>query len=235
MRRRIFCLALFSLASVTLSFTPSVRGEDNVPPEGFTALFNGKNINGWQGLVGDPVKRAGMSEKTLDKALARATSEQMKHWTVKDGVLCYDGDGDSLCTEREFGDFELLIDWKIEKNGDSGIYLRGSPQVQIWDPDLEIAAGVGSGGLYNNQKNPSKALKRADKPIGEWNTFRIKMVGEKVTVHLNGELVVDNVTMENYWERDKPIYPKGQIELQHHSCPIYFKNIFIREIKGDEK
>ncbi len=57
----------------------------------------------------------------------------------------------------------------------------------------------------------------------------------KVTVHLNGELVVDNVTMENYWERDKPIYPKGQIELQHHSCPIYFKNIFIREIKGDEK
>ena len=61
---------------------------------------------------------------------------------------------------------------------------------------------------------PSKA---ADKPVGEWNTFRIIMVGEKVTVYLNGELVVDNVVLENYWNRSKPIYPTGQIELQNHS------------------
>ena len=97
--------------------------------------------------------------------------------------------------------------------GDSGIYLRGSPQVQIWDPSLEVAGGVGSGGLYNNQENPSKPSAVADKPVGEWNTFHIKMVGEKVWVTLNGKLVVDNVTMENYWERDKPIYPTGQIEF----------------------
>jgi hypothetical protein len=116
------------------------------------------------------------------------------------------------------------VDWKILPGGDSGVYLRGSPQVQIWQNP------VGSGGLYNNQKNPSKPLKVADRPVGEWNTFRIIMIGDKVTVYLNDELVVDNVTMENYWERDKPIYPTGQIELQNHGNNLYFKNIYIREI-----
>ena len=56
------------------------------------------------------------------------------------------------------------------------------------------------------------------------------MIGEKVCVWLNGELVVDNVTMENYWERDKPIYPTGAIELQNHGNTLYFKNIYIQEL-----
>lgn len=236
MRRRAFLWTLVCCGSLSLLFTSSiVRGEDNVPPEGFKALFNGRDLNGWQGLIGNPKERAETEAKLLDKALNKVTAEAHQHWKVVNGVLEYDGAGDNLCTEKEFGDFELLVDWKIEKDGDSGIYLRGSPQVQIWDPTLEIAAGVGSGGLYNNQKNPSKATKVADKPIGEWNTFRIKMIGDKVTVHLNGELVVDNVVMENYWERDKPIYPKGQIELQNHGNKLYFKNIFIREITGEKK
>jgi hypothetical protein len=99
--------------------------------------------------------------------------------------------------------------------------------VQIWDAGGRTE---GSGGLYNNQKNPSKPTLCADKPVGEWNTFRIKMVGEKVWVWLNGELVVDNVTMENYWERDKPIYPTGAIELQNHGNTLYFKNIYVKEL-----
>lgn len=235
MRRRTIIHALVALTSFSVFSLAPLAAEDNVAPEGFVSLFNGKNLNGWEGLVGDPIKRAQMSPKELDKEIARETARQQKHWTVSEGVIHYDGKGTSLTTEKEYGDFELLIDWKIEKNGDSGIYLRGSPQVQIWDPTLEIAAGVGSGGLYNNQKNPNKASKKADKPIGEWNTFRIKMIGEKVTVYLNGELVVDNVTMENYWERDKPIYARGKIELQHHGDPLQFKNIYIREIKAGEK
>jgi hypothetical protein len=84
--------------------------------------------------------------------------------------------------------------------------------------------------LYNNQKNPSKPLVKADKPVGEWNTFYIKMVGEKVTIKLNDQLVVDNVTLENYWEKDKPVYPSGSIELQNHGNTLYFRNIFIREL-----
>jgi len=203
----------------------------NVPPKGFTALFNGKDLTGWKGLVADPEKRAKMSPDELAKAQDEADQKMRDHWRVEDGTLVFDGGGDSLCTAKDYGDFELYVDWKIEKEGDSGIYLRGSPQVQIWDP---AKWPEGSGGLYNNQKNPSKPLKCADKPIGEWNTFRIKMIGERVSVWLNGELVVDNTVLENYWDRSKPIYPTGQIELQNHGSTLWFRNIFIREIKGEE-
>jgi len=136
-----------------------------------------------------------------------------------------------LATVRDYEDFELLVDWKIiHPHGDSGIYLRGTPQVQIWDPDRSKA---GSGGLYNNKKHPSKPIKTADNPIGQWNTFYIKMISEHVTVYLNGELVVNNVVMENYWDRSQAISPSGQIELQCHGDPIHFRNIFIREISRD--
>ncbi len=136
--------------------------------------------------------------------------------------------GYSLATAHEYGDFEMLVDWKLmTDNGDSGIYLRGSPQVQIWDPAHHK---VGSGGLYNNKKNPSKPAIIADNPIGQWNTFRIRMIGERVTVHLNDKLVVDNVTLENYWDRNQPIFPTEQIELQCHGDAVCFRNIFIRRI-----
>lgn len=200
---------------------------NNTPPEGFVALFNGRDLTGWKGLVADPPKRAKMTPEELAVAQEAADAQMAEHWTVTEGVLKYDGTGNSLCTAKDYGDFELLLDWKLEPKGDSGIYLRGSPQVQMWDPALR---NIGSGGLFNNEKNPNGPLATADKPIGEWNTFHIKMVGEKVTVHLNGQLVVDNVTMENYWERDKPIYPTGQIELQHHGDPLQFRNIYIKEL-----
>lgn len=204
---------------------------DNTPPEGFTALFNGKDLTGWKGLVANPKERAKMSPEDLAKAQAAADEKMKAHWAAKDGVLVFDGKGDNLCTSKDYGDFELYVDWKIEPKGDSGIYLRGSPQVQIWDPELPNAA-VGSGGLYNNQKpeNPSKPLKKADHKVGEWNTFHITMIGEKVTIELNGEKVVDNVKLENYWERDKPIYSTGSIELQNHGNTLYFKNIYVKDL-----
>jgi hypothetical protein len=109
--------------------------------------------------------------------------------------------------------------------------------VQIWDPkdpnQLKNGADKGSGALWNNQKNPRFPLVVADNPIGEWNTFHIKMVGEKVTIHLNGKLVTDNVTMENVWERDKPIYEKGAIELQNHGNTLYFRNIYVKELPAE--
>lgn len=218
----VVCLALAEWGAADEAPRP-----DNTPPAGFTALFNGKDLTGWKGLVADPPKRARMTPEELAEAQQAADAQMAEHWTVKDGVLYYDGQGNSLCTVKDYGDFELLLDWKLEPKGDSGIYLRGSPQVQMWDPALR---SIGSGGLFNNEKHPNGPLLTADKPIGEWNTFHIRMAGEKVTVHLNGQLVVDNVTMENYWERDKPIYPTGQIELQHHGDPLQFKNIYIKEL-----
>ncbi len=223
-------VSLWLALSVLMSVIPFASAGDNTPPEGFTALFNGKDLSGWKGLVGDPEKRATLKAEEL-ASLQKVADERMNaHWKAVDGVLVFDGKGDSICTARDYGDFEMYVDWKIEKAGDSGIYLRGSPQVQIWDPSNPSAGGIGSGGLYNNKKNPSKPSIVADNPVGEWNTFYIKMVGDKVTVKLNGKLVVDNVTMENYWDYDKPIYPTGQIELQNHGNSLYFKNIYIKEL-----
>src|SRR5690606_37364893 len=158
----------------------------NLPyTKGFEPIFNGKDLTGWQGLVGNPITRAKMSKAELAKKQAEANAKVSESWSVKDGAIYFTGKGDNLCTTRTYGDFEMLVDWKITRNGDSGIYLRGSPQVQIWDPwGKEKAASVGSGGLYNNQKNPSTPLVVADNPVGEWNTFHIKMVGDRVTVHL---------------------------------------------------
>ncbi len=209
---------------------------DNTPPPEFTALFNGKDLSGWKGLVADPPARAKMSAEELADAQKKADEKMAAHWSVKDGVIMFDGFdgvGDNLCTAKDYGDFEMYVDWKIGPTGDSGIYLRGSPQVQIWDPNSKDAKGVGSGGLYNNQKNPKDATVVADKPIGEWNTFKIRMVGDKVTVWLNDQLVADNVTLENYWERKKPIYSTGAIELQSHKSQLYFKNIYIKELPSE--
>ena len=225
--------ALVSFASL-LMFVAASSAADNMPPQGFVALFNGKDLTGWKGLMkpplDNPAKRAQAASEELAKAQQEANEDMNKHWSVKDGVIVFDGKGRSLATDKDYGDFEFWVDWKIEPKGDSGIYLRGTPQVQIWDPASDSAKGVGSGGLFNNQKNPNKPLTVADKPIGEWNTFKITMIGEKVTVKLNDVLVVDNVVLENYWERDKPIYPTGQIELQNHGNSLYFKNIYLREI-----
>jgi len=210
----------------------------NRPPEGFVALFNGEDLAGWKGLVGNPKTRREMSGEELAKEQAKADEDMLAHWKVVDGALCFDSKGHSLCTAKDYGDFEMFVDWKIEKGGDSGIYLRGSPQVQIWDTaNRNVGAQVGSGGLYNNKKGPSKPSKRVDKPVGQWNTFRIIMIGELVTIYLNDVLVVENVVMENYWERDKPIYSTGQIELQEHGCVgsrLYFRNVFIREIPREK-
>jgi 3-keto-disaccharide hydrolase len=211
------------------------EGKLNSPPAGFTALFNGKDLTGWKGLVGNPKTRAEMSKDDLAKAQEAADQKMRDHWQAEEGILVFDGKGDSICTARDYGDFELYVDWKIHEHGDSGIYLRGCPQVQIWDPkdpnQLKNGCDKGSGSLWNNKTNPRFPDVVADKPIGEWNTFLIKMVGEKVTVHLNGKKVVDNVTMENITEPDKPIYPTGQIELQNHGNKLYFRNIYIKELK----
>ena len=206
-------------------------GDLKEPPAGFTSLFNGRDLTGWKGLLAgpndNPIKRAALSAEALASAQAAADKDMLAHWKVENDELVFDGKGHSICTAEDYGDFEMLVDWKIEKGGDSGIYLRGSPQVQIWD---HTQHKEGSGGLYNNQKNPAKPIVCADKPVGEWNTFRIRMIGDKVTVHLNDRLVADNVVLENYWDRSRPIFPSGQIELQSHGSVLRFRNLFIRKL-----
>ena len=158
------------------------------------------------------------------------------HWKVVDGVLVFDGKGHSLCTAKDYGDFEMLVDWKILKGGDSGIYLRGSPQVQIWDTAGPWSAPRSAPAASTTTRRTRASRRRSrTSPSASGTRFRIIMIGDKVTVYLNGELVVDNVVMENYWDRSKPIYPTGQIELQNHGNFLYFRNIYIREILPAEE
>ncbi|MBB5634548.1 HEAT repeat protein [Pedobacter cryoconitis] len=203
--------------------------------EGFVTMFNGKDLTGWQGLVEDPIKRSKMDPKALAAAQEKANIEMLDSWHVVNGELLFMSHGNNLATIKKYGDFEMLVDWKIiddhKQKGDAGIYLRGSPQVQIWDnARISDGAQVGSGGLYNNQVNESKPLKVADNKLDEWNTFRILMKGDRVTVHLNGELVTDNVILENYWDRKLPIFSEEQIELQAHGSPVAYRDVYIREI-----
>jgi hypothetical protein len=210
---------------------------DALPKDGgFVSMFNGKDLAGWKGLVENPVARAKMTPKQLAEKQVKADEIMRRDWKVDNGLLVFEGKGyDNLCSVKDYGDFELYVDWRITAKGDAGIYLRGTPQVQIWDIALtNVGAQVGSGGLYNNQKHMSKPLVVADNPVNEWNSFYIKMIGEKVTVYLNGQLVVDNVTLENFWDRKLPIFGKDAIELQAHGERVEYRDIYVREIPRPE-
>lgn len=211
--------------------------DENSSEGGFVSIFNGKDLTGWKGLVGNPISRSKMSAKELANAQAKVDKEALKNWIVQDGDIFFTGKGNNLCTKKMYGDFEMLVDWKLYPGAepDAGIYLRGTPQVQIWDISrTNVGAQVGSGGLYNNQNHESIPLKVADLKLGEWNTFYIKMVGDRVTVILNGELVVDNVILENYWDRNQPIFPIEQIELQAHGSEVAYRDIYIKELEPTE-
>ena len=176
-----------------------------------------------------------MDAKKLADLQKQADEKMHKHWSItKDGELFFDGDGFSLATEKKYENFEFHVSWKIAQNSDSGIYLRGLPQVQIWDPAnpkvQKHGAAKGSGGLWNNKVQGRFPLVKADKPVGEWNHFFIRMIGNKVTIWLNSELIVNDAVLENLWEKGKPIPVREQIELQCHGDPVWFKNIYIKEL-----
>jgi len=239
-------LCLISLHSILLGLTflagvPAAAAE-NQPPKGFTALFNGKDMTGWYGMGHfDPRKLWAMSPEERAKMQEGDAAQFRAHWRVENDELVNDGDGPYATTEKEFGDIELLIDYKTVAQADSGVYLRGTPQVQIWDYTREggkwdLGADKGSGGLWNNSPGaPGKdPLVLADKPFGKWNRLRILQVGSRTTVYLNGKLVVDNAIMENFWEPEKALFPRGPIQLQTHGGEIRWRNVFLREIPSDE-
>lgn len=203
--------------------------------KGYVNLFNGKDLSGWKGLVDNPISRAKMSADQLKQKQEKADDIMRANWKVEDGLLVYEGHSfDNLCSEKAYGDFEMTVDWKLDPNGeepDAGVYLRGTPQVQIWDiRRTNVGAQVGSGGLYNNQQHRSTPTSVEDNKLGEWNTFYIRMVSDKVTVKLNGVTVVDNVVLENYWDRKQPIFPREQIEMQAHGSKVFFRDIYLKEL-----
>lgn len=245
-----------SLLTIALALTllhPSLsNAAPDETPAGFHSIFNGTNLTDWLIPEGDN-----------------------GHWKVLDGVIDYDSQSEAkgdknLWTAKEYGDFELKIDWRLKRttgfydvpyvlpdgsyvvdadgkkithpmpNADSGIYLRGDSkyQLNIW------CWPIGSGEMYgvrNKTKDPEVRAGvtpklNADNPIGEWNTFHITMKGDRLTVELNGHLIIDNALLPEVPE-------KGKLALQHHggkkadgtfspaSSLVQFRNIFIKELK----
>jgi len=207
------------------------------PPEGFRSLFNGKDLSGWHGL--NPHQGAKLTGEKKSADLAKQRADFPQHWRVENGELINAGTGPYATTDEEYGDIELRLEYKTVAKADSGIYLRGTPQVQIWDlnqvfdpkkPDRK--PHLGSGGLFNNTPGaPGRdPLVAADKPFGEWNAFRIIQQGDITTVWLNGRLVVDRAKMENYWDRTQPLPAKGPIMLQTHGGEIRWRKIVVRSL-----
>jgi hypothetical protein len=226
---------------------------DNQPPEGFVALFNGKDLTGWKVPAGDG-----------------------GHWKVVDGAIDYDAQSEAkgdknLWSQRELGDFVLLVDWRIKQtpfvnpnvpyilpdgthavdihgkphrfalpDSDSGVFLRGSgkAQVNIW------CWPIGSGEFYGYRMDPKMPPEvraaatprtQADKPAGQWNRFEITVRGEHVRVVLNGKTVIPDARLPG-------LPPRGAIALQHHGAQrdgrwtgppslVQFKNIYVKELK----
>ncbi|MDH4371777.1 MAG: DUF1080 domain-containing protein [Verrucomicrobiota bacterium] len=247
-RRQFVATATAAAALVGLWGCSSLQAL-NQPPKGFTPLFNGKDLTGFRGgdtfdhrkLLAMPEADRAAQIAKWTKTLTEVDAKTGKpNWHVENGELVNGGNGAYATTEKDYGDFELLLEYKTVPLADSGIYLRGVPQVQIWDSTekakFNIGANKGSGGLWNNSPGaPGKdPLVLADKPFGQWNSFRIVMVGSRVSVWLNGQSVVQHAVMENFYDRKKPIPARGPIQLQTHGGEIRWKNVFIREIGGTE-
>jgi hypothetical protein len=236
-RTIVVLAALTSLLSPVAATAPVAD-----PPAGFTALFNGRDLTGWHGLPEtDPRELAKLSPEERAKKRTADEVEFRKHWRVENGELVNDGQGPFATTDRDYGDIELRLEYRTVAKADSGIYLRGTPQVQIWDTTKEggkwnVGADKGSGALWNNSPGaPGKdPLKHADKPFGEWNALRVVQVGERTWVWLNGTPTVDGARMENFWDRKAPLQGAGPIQLQTHGGEIRWRNLYLREVPTAE-
>ena len=271
----LFCAAWLCLPGRLQSQQPT-------PPNGFVALFNGENLSGWYGWsTRDPkelwdmppeeqakYKRESIEGGLLDKNGQNTNEHINAHWRVENGELVNDGRGLYLTTDKDYADFELQLEYKALPKGDSGVYLRGTPQIQIWDPGQPDPTGLGralgSGGLWNNrQGSPGKdPLKKMDKPFGQWNQLHVVMIGERASVKLNGEVVVDFAPLENFFANQQrgylaygkpdapkkadgsdkvsgdtmldPVVRRGPIQLQTHGSEIRWRNVYLREIDAAE-
>lgn len=221
---------------------PVEKGGSPDQLEGFTSLFNGKDLSGWYATATKPPREfAAMSKEDQEKRVEADRKTTGEHWRVENGEIVNDGEGPYLTTEGLYRDYELLIEYKTVAKADSGIYLKGTPQVQIWDytdeSKFKIGADKGSGGLWNNAPGSTgkDPLVKADKPFGEWNQVRIVQIGSRTSVWLNDERVVDHALMANrHWGNKQgdvnlPLISRGPIQLQTHGGEIRWRNIYIRE------
>jgi hypothetical protein len=233
-----------------------------------TACANNSKDAGF--MTPDELRTAGYTPLIENDSLAawNLKSWHNGHWTLRDGVINYDGKArarkpqdPSLWTKKDYGDFTIYAEWRFPEKpamkptpivlyngdflmeednptkrvtrghldaGDSGLMFRGSSKCQanIWCQEL------GSGeinGYRTDHKMPQEVrracipIKKADRPLGEWNAFLVTMKSDRMTVDLNGERVIDAAEL--------PGVPKsGPIGLQHHGDPVQFRQLWVKSL-----
>ena len=189
----------------------------DAPPEGFRALFNERDLSGWHGESPHPLLPLTAENKTAE--LARQRADFPRHWSVKEGELVNSGKGPYATTDEAFGDFELRLEYKTIASPECGIYLRGTPQIQIYDKDQDL-----------DPNHPSRRLAGLKlwtgfptlRPPGEWNSLRVVQQGDLTTVWLNGDMVFDKAKQR--WPA------KGPIMLTTQGGEIRWRNLFIKPL-----
>ena len=207
---------------------PVAAEEMNVPPAGFTALFNGRDFTGW-----------------------RLSPEARAAWLIENGVLKSPGRvmdfAADLETEKEYRDFVLLVDYRMPTVSDSGISFRGGPGGRIEQFNLNAGGGGWMGHLLSFHFLPPN-IKLEDEQVpqvrdirpetGVWHTVKLTVIGRKVTAEYDGEVIIDGF---EYPEGMLGMAP-GAIRLQKHKridplgdgkmsdCPVEFRSIFIKAL-----
>ncbi len=204
------------------------------------ALFNGTDLSGWYAIkTQNPREFKKLPPEEQQKLISDAKANTAKFWKVENGILVNDGTGPFLTSEKEFRDFDLKLEFKIAPGTDSGVYLKASPQVQIWDfthePSFKHGAEKGSGGLWNNKAHPDARmpLVLADNPVGQWNKLHVTQTGARTTIVLNEKKIVEHQIMDNYWNRERPLIASGPIQLQTHGGRMEWRNIIAEELTAD--
>ena len=216
-------VALVGFAALPAALHAATAGE-------WQTLFDGKDLSAW-------------------KTYGKPATEPVR-WAIENGVLAWRKGAGNLATQETFGDFELELEWKISPGGNSGIMFgvdeisdkpwHTGPELQILD-DAKHRDGknplTAAGALYSLYP----AAKPAAKPVGEWNTQRVKVQAGRVQSWLNGVLVVDAQIGSDDWNarvakskfapfkqfaRVKP----GRILLQDHNEDVWFRNIRVRRL-----
>lgn len=181
---------------------------------GFVPLFNGKDTTGWHLR-----RKDGHNSWSIDGGVLKNTVNQGEH-------------GTDLVTDKKFWNFTVRYEFQVPDNSNSGFYLRGRHEIQILGDFKGGKTAKGGNGAIYNHTAPSEF---ASKPGGEWQTAEATIIGNKITVILNGKKIHDNVECNKATgsEIDAKVTEPGPIFLQGDHGTVWFRNMRIKELPKD--
>lgn len=190
---------------------PGVQASELTPAErreGFRPVFNGRDLSGWR----------------LRDAAGKPS------WNVQNGMLVNSGGGTDLVTNETFGDHVVRYEYLVPKNGNSGFYLRGRYEVQVQDDgDNKTPTRTSNGAIYG--KVVPAAF--ASRPAGQWQQAEATVIGNRVTVTLNGTKIVDNAPIQGVCglALDENVSQPGPILLQNDHSAVAYRNIRVKQLR----